>query len=166
MYCKKSICVQWLQRTHIFLKSNISRARPLIYIRPLLKEKAIIMLMPPVPIWWGNAMLMCVCPAAGEPSGVDFGTWRRSKHIAAVSSTSGVMYLLSNLCLAERPYILFREWHLSSCTLWSGACIWWGLEHAVLMDELVKAAVCTSCREAPSAHRARSHQKRHVGKRG
>lgn len=65
----------------------------------------------------------------------------RYKRIAGEAATSTVMYLLSNLCLSESPYILFREWHLSSSTLWSGASIWLGLEHAVLMDELVKASL-------------------------
>lgn len=31
------------------------------------------------------------------------------KHVAGEEATSTVMYLLSNLCLSERPYILFRE---------------------------------------------------------
>lgn len=34
---------------------------------------------------------------------------RQRKHVAAEEPTSAVMYLLSNLCLTERPYILFRE---------------------------------------------------------
>ena len=31
------------------------------------------------------------------------------KHVAAEEATSSLMYLPSNLCLSERPYILFRE---------------------------------------------------------
>lgn len=31
------------------------------------------------------------------------------KHVAVEAATSRVMYLLSNLCLSESPYILFRE---------------------------------------------------------
>lgn len=31
------------------------------------------------------------------------------KHAAVEAATSTVMYLLSNLCLTESPYILFRE---------------------------------------------------------
>lgn len=31
------------------------------------------------------------------------------KHVAAEAATFTVMYLLSNLCLSESPYILFRE---------------------------------------------------------
>lgn len=31
------------------------------------------------------------------------------KHVAVEAATSTVMYLLSNLCLSESPYILFRE---------------------------------------------------------
>lgn len=87
----------------------------------------------------------CVClvgrrAASSNSPAVLVLAQRQCKHVAAEEATSTVMYLLSNLCLSERPYILFREWHLSSSTLWSGAGIWWGLEHAVLMDELVKAA--------------------------
>lgn len=74
------------------------------------------------------------------------------KHVAVEEAATTVMYLLSNLCLSERPYILFREWHFSSCNLWSGAGIWWGLEHAVLMDELVK--VVSWCCAPHRTHRA------------
>lgn len=33
----------------------------------------------------------------------------QSKHVAVEAATSTVMYLLSNLCLGESPYILFKE---------------------------------------------------------
>lgn len=81
---------------------------------------------------------------------------RQCKHVAVGEATSTVMYLLSNLRLSERPYIPFREWHLSSSTLWSGAGIWWGLEHAVLMDELVKVAPW--CPASHRTHRAGATQ--------
>lgn len=35
--------------------------------------------------------------------------WHQYKHVAVEAATSTVMYLLSNLCLSESPYILFRE---------------------------------------------------------
>lgn len=98
------------------------------------------------PVWceWDVEVIWCKClhlvgRRANSPA-VLMLAQRQYKHVAAEEATSTVIYLRPNLCLSERPYILFREWHLSSSTLWIGAGIWWGLEHAVLMDELVKEA--------------------------
>lgn len=109
------------------------------------KAVAVLMLWSNVSEMLGIISCKCVClvgrrEASFNSAAVLILAQQRCKHVAVEEATLVVMYLLSNLCLSERPYILFRRWHLSSSTLWSGAGIWWGLEHAVLMDELVKAA--------------------------
>lgn len=54
-----------------------------------------------------------VCLASKQPVRAAAAVWilaqHQYKHVAVEAATSTVMYLLSNLCLSESPYILFRE---------------------------------------------------------